>query len=700
MFTNPRKRKLNEQVVPCPPSTSARHLASTSTPGLRHTTSSSAAQHRRSSADAASAAASTAAGTAAAPPSPFCDVNYPIPDFENVYAEMRHPDTGLALADRRWRFLTYSKCFVGSEAVQWLCKHLSCDPAKAVATGQRLMDAGIIHHVTHSEPFADNYFFYRFQEDDDTNILNMKRVWDPSIPTRDAVEVAKDLITRLALLCEEHRKHILATNPQSSANPPTPTFRTINNNLTKGSSTPSPSTPIMSDPTLKKMPSTPTPSPMILATPPLSRNPNSPDIQATFWAASGSDDVDYSTLAKSERFRQYTLSAAELQRVSLVGLNQDERIALFVNIYNTLVLHAYVVYGAPNNLLRRYTFFRALRYRVAGLDLTLDDIEHGILRGNKRPPMIKFIQQLRPSDPKCQHVITNRDGRIHFVISAGTRSDPPIRILDGDNVQEELHYAAVEFLSITVKLDVEKRIVCLPRIFYWYQDDFPTPMKQLLLWVARYLPVLQCKALEALVSGEDTPLPTLTYENFDWSNAEARFNASVVRRKRRKLERERNSLQDSHGLTGKSDAIDPLMPMSNVPQLPLGINANGVGTHDTIEGLFAPPQTSVGAHAPIISPRAFAAPVTAIMATTQEQGPRQDGAGRETNREGASLVRRTMSRTSEAGSHSPQRHEIVTTLPVNPGTEASAVSVLAQREKHGGLIQDSEGSVRASTASP
>lgn len=480
----------------------------------------------------------------------FDDPNYPIPDFERVYNTMRDPTQGLKLADRRWTLSTYSKCFVGNEAVQWMVDNLAIDRPTAVSRGQRLMNAGIVQHVTQSEPFCDEYYFYRFQEDDDTNILNMKRVWDSAIPTRPAVDVSKDLLTRLALLCEEHRKRILAGKQPSTPTPSPQAASTFTPSLPPV--LPTPTTPCMTSAALGAIspslvrslsapPTTSQPpvgtSPLLMSTQSLRRMPTSPSLAAVPAYTVG-DDVDYTALAKSEDFRQYTLSAAELQRVQLVALNQEERLAFFVNCYNLLCLHGYVAHGPPNNWLRRYVFFRALSYRIAGLDMTLDDIEHGILRGNKRPPMIKFVQQLRPSDPKCLHVLSQRDGRIHFVISAGTRSDPPIRILDGENVHEELHTATVEFLTYSVKVDVEKREVTLPRILKWYAEDFPTPEKNLLLWIVKYLPVEASHQLEVLVSGSETP-PTILHADFDWSNAEARFNAAVIRRKRRKLEKEK-----------------------------------------------------------------------------------------------------------------------------------------------------------------
>eukprot|EP00172_Hildenbrandia_rubra_P000774 Plantae.Rhodophyta-Hildenbrandia_rubra.ctg14331.p1 GENE.Plantae.Rhodophyta-Hildenbrandia_rubra.ctg14331~~Plantae.Rhodophyta-Hildenbrandia_rubra.ctg14331.p1 ORF type:complete len:643 (-),score=76.15 Plantae.Rhodophyta-Hildenbrandia_rubra.ctg14331:518-2446(-) len=468
--------------------------------------------------------------------------NYPFQDFASIYAKMRAPDTGLKVMDRRWRLLTYPKCFVGSEAVAWMVETLKVNTDEALEMGQKLIEAGIMHHVTHSEPFADAYYFYRFQEDTDTNVLNMKRVWDASRPPRNALEIAEELLTKLACLCEEYRNCNLTPKDSSGD-----TGRGI---------------------------CTPTQSPNLGAS---ARRSSSSEC-----ITSSPDGVNYERLSKSEKFREYCLAAAELQNVHLGGLSHEKRLVLFVNLYNVLCLHAHVLHGAPTNMWRRWVFFRMLAYRVAGLDMTLDDIEHGILRGNKRPPMFKFMQQLRASDHKCQHVLTQRDGRIHFVISAGTRSDPPVRIMDANSCEEQLHEATEEFLEKSVKVDISKRIVTLPRIFLWYADDFCTPEKKLFKWVASYLNDERAAQLQAL-SSEDAEVPTIVYENFDWGTSDAQFNAAVVRRKRRRLERQRSAGSNvmSPNILGFNTSTSLLMSPSfgagNVGSQPVSPAMNGTG---------------------------------------------------------------------------------------------------------------------------
>lgn len=532
------------------------------------------------------------------------DPNYPIPDFNNVYEKMRDPTTGLQLADRRWRLVSYSKCFIGKDAVQWIQENLSVDKASAISLGQRLMDAGIIQHVTQSEPFADDHYFFRFQEDDDSYVLNMKRVWDPKIPTRSAVTVSQALLTQLACLCEEYRARFVAAKNAATETPKAPARqgKTERSEPTSddvvqapGDSGPSLTLPqasqqnqgglstgILNSPLLGGILSSLTPhyaaasgSPNIDEAQNKNRIPPPGDTASE----SGGDDIDYSLLAKSEAFRQYTLAAAELQHVHLVGITPDESLAVFVNLYNTLCLHGYVVHGPPSNFYRRLIFFRSLSYRIAGLDMTLDDIEHGILRGNKRPPVFMFMQQLRPSDPKCQYVLSSRDARIHFVISAGTRSDPPIRILNGENVQEELHEATVEFLGCSVKVDKKSNVVTLPRIFLWYPDDFPTPEHALLKWVAKYLPVQRSDQLRELLADVNNP-PSVVYESFDWNSAEARFEATAIRRKRRKLARE----CAPPGPSNQSSLLGNLL-FPGLPALP-GFPAS---SHDNIQRMLSTP---------------------------------------------------------------------------------------------------------------
>jgi Domain found in Dishevelled, Egl-10, and Pleckstrin (DEP) len=69
---------------------------------------------------------------------------------------------GFKVTDMRWRLKTYSKCFVGSQAIEALMQFLNCDEGKAVQVGEQLRIAGFFNHVSYEHNFEAGDFFYRF----------------------------------------------------------------------------------------------------------------------------------------------------------------------------------------------------------------------------------------------------------------------------------------------------------------------------------------------------------------------------------------------------------------------------------------------------------------------------------------------------------------------------------------------------------
>jgi potassium-dependent mechanosensitive channel len=86
-------------------------------------------------------------------------------NLEALIDDMRGPH-GLAIEDRRHLLSLYPKCFVGSDAVQWLMRTHDLTRDAAIRLGQSLVERGIIHHVLDEHPFRDGHFFYRFYADE------------------------------------------------------------------------------------------------------------------------------------------------------------------------------------------------------------------------------------------------------------------------------------------------------------------------------------------------------------------------------------------------------------------------------------------------------------------------------------------------------------------------------------------------------
>jgi Domain found in Dishevelled, Egl-10, and Pleckstrin (DEP) len=63
--------------------------------------------------------------------------------------------------DRTYRLKSYPSCFLGSDAVSWLAKQYGVAADQAVALGAALQSLGMLHHVTHEQPFANTPNFFR-----------------------------------------------------------------------------------------------------------------------------------------------------------------------------------------------------------------------------------------------------------------------------------------------------------------------------------------------------------------------------------------------------------------------------------------------------------------------------------------------------------------------------------------------------------
>ncbi len=63
--------------------------------------------------------------------------------------------------NRSYHLTSYPSCFVGTEAVAWLCKQYALPTDPAVALGAALQALGMLHHVAHEHAFANEAFFYR-----------------------------------------------------------------------------------------------------------------------------------------------------------------------------------------------------------------------------------------------------------------------------------------------------------------------------------------------------------------------------------------------------------------------------------------------------------------------------------------------------------------------------------------------------------
>ncbi len=183
--------------------------------------------------------------------------------------------------------------------------------------------------------------------------------------------------------------------------------------------------------------------------------------------------VDYRAMKASPQYREYLELSAGLKHFDPGSLGSEaEKLAFWINLYNTLVVQGIVELGITSSVREVDNFFSHIGYQIGEGYYTPDDIEHGILRSNARPPH-RVFKAFAQNDPRRRYELKSLDPRVHFALVCGSRSCAPIRFYQAGQIEEQLQTAAKNFVnSSEVVILPERDKILLSQIFNWYSRDF------------------------------------------------------------------------------------------------------------------------------------------------------------------------------------------------------------------------------------
>lgn len=157
-----------------------------------------------------------------------------------------------------------------------------------------------------------------------------------------------------------------------------------------------------------------------------------------------------------------------LQELLDAVTTREEKLAFWVNTYNAYVI--YLLREDPSKFEDRGKFFTSKQFKIAGIDFSLDDIEHGIIRDSRVKWGLGYVQKWFV--PKHIRKLRNtaRDGRVHFALNCGAKSCPPVAIYDDTRVYEQLDESSKRYLHEVST--VEGKTVTTTPLFSWFRGDF------------------------------------------------------------------------------------------------------------------------------------------------------------------------------------------------------------------------------------
>jgi len=174
--------------------------------------------------------------------------------------------------------------------------------------------------------------------------------------------------------------------------------------------------------------------------------------------------VDYGGIKENARARLDAYVTA-LAQVRLTSMSRNERLAFYLNAYNALVIKAVVDrWPEIESVIKIKGFFDRFRYRVAGRELTLNQLENEVIRP------------------------TFADPRIHFALVCAARSCPPLRAraFRARGLGRVLDRLARGFVNSWRGVRKRGERFRVSKLFKWYAQDFVREAGSVGAYLARY----------------------------------------------------------------------------------------------------------------------------------------------------------------------------------------------------------------------
>jgi hypothetical protein len=182
--------------------------------------------------------------------------------------------------------------------------------------------------------------------------------------------------------------------------------------------------------------------------------------------------------------------------------NDNLKKAFWINIYNAYT--QVVLSKNPDKYKKRGAFFSDKQIVIAQKGLSLDDIEHGILRHSKVKWGLGHFNKLFPGKFEKQHRVDTLDYRIHFSLNCGAKSCPPIAFYSPDQLDKQLNTATKVYLKGESEYNEAQNTIALPALMGWFRGDFngKSGMKKLL-------------KLNGIIP--ENKSPSVNFKKYDWN---------------------------------------------------------------------------------------------------------------------------------------------------------------------------------------
>ncbi|MGV9012141.1 MAG: DUF547 domain-containing protein [Flavobacteriales bacterium] len=167
---------------------------------------------------------------------------------------------------------------------------------------------------------------------------------------------------------------------------------------------------------------------------------------------------------------QKKLSSYSVEELKGLLPNDAYKLAFWINVYNASVVLA--LQKDAGQYADRGAFFAKKQINVAGHELSLDDIEHGMIRHSRIKLSYGYFGDPFPGKFERTFRVKDLDFRVHFALNCGAKSCPQVASYHADGIYAELQESMELHMKKFAKYDKEPGTVGVPAFMGWFRADF------------------------------------------------------------------------------------------------------------------------------------------------------------------------------------------------------------------------------------
>ena len=233
------------------------------------------------------------------------------------------------------------------------------------------------------------------------------------------------------------------------------------------------------------------------------------EVRAAHFDAEGTA-CEYGAFAASRERGRLAACLSSLESFDPQGVRLGARTAFWINVFNAGVLRDSPELELAAGERDMAAFMARPRVTVFGHGFSLDDIYHGLLRGNL-PGHGHLRVPMERNDPRLAYMPIAYDERVHFAMHTATRSSPALRPFEGGRLDRQLEEAAGLYIRRMTRVEREGALIVAPRLLQWYAKDFGGE-RGVVEFIAARLDDQQSEQIDRHIRDVK-----LRYAEFDWT---------------------------------------------------------------------------------------------------------------------------------------------------------------------------------------